>query len=147
MCGIILEVTARFNPSTDAVQVTRGRRPLHDLLPPRSVVINESFNPLKDFIEGEGYHGGALSYAPYNSAPEVGIKLEASKIDEYQSRVRPWLFSFPCSFPNSISPSLVFSPSTILFNLSANRHYICTLGSFCFCFCFRQSYIDCSAYN
>jgi hypothetical protein len=87
MCGIILDVTARFNPSTDAVQVIRGRRALHSLLPPRSVPINDSYNPLKEFIEGEGYHGGALSYAPYNSAPEVGLKLDASKIDEYHSKV------------------------------------------------------------
>ena len=106
MCGIILDVTARFNPSTDAVQVTRGRRPLHSLLPPWSVAINESFNPLKDFIEGEGYHGGALSYAPYNSAPEVGIKLEASKIDEYHSRVGSLLFPSP---PTCMATNITFS--------------------------------------
>ncbi|TFJ80352.1 hypothetical protein NSK_008318 [Nannochloropsis salina CCMP1776] len=90
MCGIILEVTVRFDPSTDAVQVTRGRRPLHDLLPPRSVPINASFNPLRDLIELEGFHGGALSYAPYNSAPEIGVKLEASRIEEYQAKDRIW---------------------------------------------------------
>lgn len=108
MCGIILDVTARFNPSTDAVQVIRGRRPLHSLLPPRSVPINDSYNPLRDFIEGEGYHGGALSYAPYNSAPEVGIKLDASKIDEYHSKVRFLVSPLPPSCPPFLSSFHLF---------------------------------------
>ena len=90
LCGIILEVVVKFNPSTDAVEITRGRRSLSELIPPRDVPINDSYNPLKWFIEGPGKDGGALSYAPYNSAPEVGMKLDASKIHEYHSKDRIW---------------------------------------------------------
>ena len=143
MCGIVLDVTVKFNPSTDAVQVTRGRRSLTELIPPRHVPINDSYNPLKWFIgmfvclcvsvcvcvyacarlylhiqttkkqnlclltlpshtltnthtythmyiEGPGAAGGALSYAPYNSAPEQGPKLDANKIDHYHEHDRIW---------------------------------------------------------
>ena len=41
------QITIKFNPDTDAVEVTRGRRPLSELFPPRGTPINESYNPLR----------------------------------------------------------------------------------------------------
>jgi hypothetical protein len=42
------------------------------------------------YVEGPGSAGGALSYAPYNSAPEQGYKLDANKIDHYHAHDRIW---------------------------------------------------------
>ena len=44
----------RFSVDTSAVQVTSGRRPFHELFPPRGTPINESFNPLKQHISVAG---------------------------------------------------------------------------------------------
>lgn len=44
---INLKFLKQFNPDTDAVEVTRGRRPLFELFPPRGTPINDSYNPLR----------------------------------------------------------------------------------------------------
>lgn len=86
MCGIVLDVTVKFNPDVSATKVTQKKLNYQDLIPPRGVPINDSYNPLKCFIEGHN-GGGAINYAPFNSAVFKGIKLDKNRIDEYHGYV------------------------------------------------------------
>lgn len=47
MCGVVLDVTVKFNPDTSAVKVTQSKINYENLIPPRHVPINDSYNPLK----------------------------------------------------------------------------------------------------
>jgi len=88
MCGIVLDVTVRFNPDTSATKVTQTKMQYQDLFPPRGVPITEHYNPLKTFIEGHA--GGAINYSPYNSALLHSAKLDVHKVDEYHKNDGVW---------------------------------------------------------
>ncbi|EKU23116.1 fad-linked oxidoreductase [Nannochloropsis gaditana CCMP526] len=88
MCGIVLDVTVRFNPDTSATMVTQTKMQYYDLFPPRGVPINDSYNPLKHFIESHA--GGAINYSPYNSALLRSAKLDVNMIEEYHQSDGVW---------------------------------------------------------
>jgi hypothetical protein len=67
--------------------VTQKKLNYYDLIPPRGVPINDSYNPLKCFIEGHN-GGGAINYAPFNSGVFKGIKLDKNRIEEYHGCVQ-----------------------------------------------------------
>lgn len=102
MCGIVLDVTVRFNPDTSANKVTQTKMQYQDLFPPRGVPISENYNPLKTFIEGHA--GGAINYSPYNSALLHSGKLDVNKVEEYHQSDGVWTHAVDTLPGTSVCP-------------------------------------------